>query len=154
MDPLEGDSIAVASEGCTNLATRDLHPEVVSGTVAQTPPLHAPGGILTSGKSHSSAIGNNSCIDNCDNSCIDCEHVISRDLVQLPAAGLAHRHMCEASHTANVENNLHMYRQLPNLHISNEFYIACPNQTAGSNMQMFCESDEDESVEDESVWIT
>ena len=43
----------------------------------------------------------------------DCEHVISRDLVQLPAAGFAHRHVCEASHTAthdyHSESNMHMH---------------------------------------------
>ena len=75
----------------------------------------------------------------------DCERVISRDLVQLPAAGLAHRHVCEASHTANVQNNLHMYRKFPNLDISNEFDIACSNQTAGSNnLQMYSECDEED----------
>ena len=51
---------------------------------------------------------------NCDNSCIDnksiqvhddCE-LMPRDLMQLPAAALAHRHVCEASHTANVQNKI------------------------------------------------
>ena len=60
--------------------------------------------------------------------------------IVLPNAGFAHRHVCEASHTANVHtlnlfdmqnsylntlqttgsNNLHMYRKYPNLHISSE----------------------------------
>jgi len=92
----------------------------------------------------------------------DCEHFTSlvfspqraSDLEQLPAAGLAHRHVCEASHTANVQNNLHMYRKIANSNISNEFDIAGSSQTAGlNNLQMYSECDI-ESVEDESVWIT
>ena len=49
-----------------------------------------------------------------------CEHTFSRDLMQLPAAGPALRHVCEASHSAIAQDNLHLVRQFPNLHISCE----------------------------------
>ena len=48
------------------------------------------------------------------------EHTFSRDLMQLPAAGPALRHVCEASHSAIAQDNLHLVRQFPNLHISCE----------------------------------
>ena len=49
-----------------------------------------------------------------------CEHTFSRDLMQLPAAGPALRHVCEASHSAITQDNLHVVRQFPNLQISSE----------------------------------
>jgi hypothetical protein len=49
-----------------------------------------------------------------------CEHTFSRDLMQLPAAGPALRHVCEASHSAIAQDNQHLIRQFPNLHISSE----------------------------------
>ena len=86
------------------------NPEVIGeppATLVPKPPCSAIGNLLVSNMDLHD-------VYNCDNSCIDnksiqvhddCE-LMPRDLMQLPAAALAHRHVCEASHTANVQNKI------------------------------------------------